>query len=420
MSTKTKPAAEAESDVVDADAELVEDETDLSEAIEATPQEVEALIAAESQAVAIRDERDHAYQPVHALPSPGEWEATMTMARTIASTPFVPPGYRGQPEAVVAGILYGREIGLGPMQALQKIHMIDGRPSMSADLMLGQMRRGGLVILESVSTNERAWIRAKRTDTGEVGEVEWTIEEARLIRTKERNREITLAEKGTWLAYPADMLWARCVGRLARHLGSDLLGGMVYSSEEIADWGEGDYGGSGYSTGTVAEKKMPTTSDGVVMREGAPLGWKAITETTTQIDASMDWKTWVSQALTSLVGKAGFADLDEQEKIDCGIKVANGIGHLLDTLAGRDFPPPNRDEIQAAFAWADAIDVKLEGPPDPLSPEEATGSAVSDPPKEEASSLGEGADGAEDASDAPLGPMPKNTTDDIPFGEEGK
>ena len=165
-----------------------------AEAVEELPEETRASVE-----VAVR-ERERSLAPVTTLPNPMEWEATMAVARQIAGTPFVPTAYRGQPEAVVAAILFGREIGIGPMQALQKIHMVDGKPAMSADLMLAQMRRGGLIIVASESTRERAMIHGRRRDTGEEAIVEWTIEEARMIPARERGQNISLADKGTWQA----------------------------------------------------------------------------------------------------------------------------------------------------------------------------------------------------------------------------
>ena len=390
--------------VVDGEAvELGEDDLPL----EVTPEEADALIAAEATQEIVVRERDHALPAVHALPGPGEWEATMTMARTIANTPFVPATYRGQPEAVVAAILYGREIGIGPMQALRQIHMIDGRPALSAELMMAQMRRGGLVVVASESTGDRAWIHARRQDTGEQAEVEWTYAEAEQISQKGKR----LVEKDNWRNYRADMLWARCVGRLGRRLGSDLLGGMVYASEEVADWDEGGYGGAGYSTPSASSGR-PVTSDGVELRADAPLGWSAISTAMKEIDAGMDWQVWTSQAMVARVGKPKLADLDDVEQKDLGIRVANGVARLVVALGGRDFPPPSRGEIQAAFAHADAIDVRLDGPTTPLDPDEAAEQAAADavqpPAAHAASDAGAGTPEPETPSDAALGtPMPK-------------
>src|SRR5262245_66596690 len=61
--------------------------------------------------------------------------AVAKLATYIAGTDFVPRAYRGQDAAVAAAILAGRELGIGPMTALQHLHVIDGRPAMSAQLM---------------------------------------------------------------------------------------------------------------------------------------------------------------------------------------------------------------------------------------------------------------------------------------------
>lgn len=380
------------------------------EIVEATVDEAEALVEAEGTQELVLHERAQAPAPTTVLPSPGEWEATMTMARTIAGTPFVPVAYRGQPEAVVAAILYGREIGLGPMQALQKIHMIDGKPSLSADLMLAQMRRGGLVILSSESTGEHAVIHARRNDTGEEATVEWTLAEARTIPAKERGQNIMLADKGTWRAYPADMLWARCVGRLARRLGSDLLGGVaLYSSEEMQDWDEGGYGGSGYDTPAQQPQRGPETSGGVELRADAPRGWPAIMDALNGIDGGIDWQTWVLQAASAVVdvNLTTLREVPEDRYRDCIILIGNGVANLVEALSGRDFPPPNRDEIRSAFSRENAVGVKLDGPAQPLDPQEAS--------QEAAESHGD-----DDATDEPNdGPEALSAPQDAEDGHDG-
>lgn len=208
----------------------------------AEPEEVEAEAETvadeeiESTALALREEP--VVQAPALLPSEAEFDAMLAIAGRIASTQMVPTAYRGKPDDVLAAILTGRELGLGPMHSLRAIYVVDGKPSLSADLLLARMREGGLVIEDSESTAERAWIRARRRDTGERAEVEWTIEEARSATYRVKGGGTKpLASKDNWVNYPADMLWARAVGRLARRLGSDLIGAaMPYSSEEVQDW----------------------------------------------------------------------------------------------------------------------------------------------------------------------------------------
>lgn len=119
------------------------------------------------------------------------------------------------------------------------------------------------------------------------------------------------------------------------------------------------------------ESARPTTSDGIVIRPDAPLGWAAVSARMKQIDAAMPWAEWVQEALLLLTGESKLSDLSDEERRDTGIRVANGVAHLVEAVEGRDFPPPSRAEVQDAFAQPDAVGVVLSGPEKPLDPDEA-------------------------------------------------
>jgi hypothetical protein len=48
------------------------------------------------------------------------------------------------PEAALIVIMTGRELGLTAMQSLRSLHVIEGKPVMSADLMIALTRRSSL------------------------------------------------------------------------------------------------------------------------------------------------------------------------------------------------------------------------------------------------------------------------------------
>lgn len=320
------------------------EEAEVAEVVE-PEEEVSAELA-----LAIRDERATAVQAQTTLPSPREWEATMAIARQIAATPFVPESYRNQPEAVVAAILTGRELGIGPMQSLRDIHMVDGRPAFAAQLMLAKMRQGGIVLLETESTEERAWIKARRPDTGEVGEFEFTIKEAETAGL--------LAKAGkSWTKYRKDMLWARAVSRMARRFGSDMLGGLVYSKEELDDLDEGGYGGGG--TGYEASAFDPAKQ----LLPTAPRGdeWAAVLNADQErIAADLDWPAILAEASLATIGpREQWGDAGRRE---FQFRWANTITHLLelcDEEGGEHWHPelglqnvPEADAlIVKAFEW---------------------------------------------------------------------
>jgi len=346
------------------------------EAEEVTPAEIEegaaALPPAVREEIAAVEQERHLPAPTGTvLPSPREWEATLAVATKIAATPFVPESYRGQPEAVVAAILTGRELGIGPMQALREIHMIDGRATFSATLMLAKLRAGGVEITESKLDDDRAWIQARRRDTGEVAEVEWRYEEATKIMRKGK----ALSEGANWKNYRQDMLWARCVGRLARRLGSDLLGGLVYSSEEVEEWDDSDaqYGGAGPAPGGGYFDPGRDLLGTAIRGQDAP---QRLRERMDAINPAIDWTSVIVSA-TEHVWNRSRAELSPEEVTEFWRRLSNTVAFIdsHSDQGGGDFPPVPDEEIAKGFAYGFGYDPELplpEAPPDePEGAEEA-------------------------------------------------
>ena len=162
-------------------------------------------------------------------PSAGELEQTWLLADRFSRTEFVPTALRGKPEAVMACMLAGRELGIGPMQALQKIHIIQGRPTLSAELMASLVRRAGHRLRTIESTASTATVEGARHDDPDAPEkITFTIEDA---------KRAGLVGKDVWKAYPTAMLWARAVSALCRRLFPDVLAGMSYTREEVEGGG---------------------------------------------------------------------------------------------------------------------------------------------------------------------------------------
>lgn len=67
---------------------------------------------------------------------PRNFQEAIHLAKIMASSDMVPKDYRGKPENVLVAVQMGREVGLSPMQAIQNIAVINGRPSVWGDAML--------------------------------------------------------------------------------------------------------------------------------------------------------------------------------------------------------------------------------------------------------------------------------------------
>jgi hypothetical protein len=126
---------------------------------------------------------------------------------------------------VLAVILTGRELGIGPMASLRNISIINQRASLSAELLASLIKQAhGYDALQLVSSDDtQATFRYKSRGMTEYAEYSYTMEKA---------RKAQLTAKDVWQKYPADMLRARCVSNIARIAFQDVSLGL-YTTEEL-------------------------------------------------------------------------------------------------------------------------------------------------------------------------------------------
>lgn len=172
------------------------------------------------------------------------------LADHISGTEFVPKALRGSAPAVAAAILYGREVGLPPMTSLTQTHVIEGRPSMSAEAMRALVLAQGHAIEFLEATGAICRMRARRAGSDTWTELAWTIDMARAAG---------LLGKSNWKGYPRAMLVARCTADLCRMVFPDVIHGFR-SIEEMDDLGEPDFDAPEPVAGPttkVARKRTP-------------------------------------------------------------------------------------------------------------------------------------------------------------------
>lgn len=193
--------------------------------------------------------------------APAAWK----LAEKIAGTEFVPVALRGKPDAVLACILAGHEAGISPMQALSKIHIIEGRPAMAAELMRALvLQHGHELNYDEVSTTS-VTASGRRRGSERWTKVTWTMDDA---------KRGGLDGKQNWRRWPRAMLIARATAELCRMLFADVLAGISYTVEELSD---GDVSGDLVDfgppevVGTVeAKPKRKTTQRAAITRQSSP------------------------------------------------------------------------------------------------------------------------------------------------------
>lgn len=156
----------------------------------------------------------------------------MAWAEMMAKATVIPKDLQGKPSNIAAIIAKGAELGIGAMQALTSLRLIQGTPTMSADLIVALVKSRRdvceyFVIKET--TPERAVVEVKRVCAPQAETFEFTIDEA---------KKAGLAGKDIWQKFPKDMLVARCSSRAARKVFQDLVMNL-YTPEELEDTRDG-------------------------------------------------------------------------------------------------------------------------------------------------------------------------------------
>lgn len=130
----------------------------------------------------------------------------------------------------LAKIIAGREMGFGAASALLGVHIIEGKPSISAGLMASAVKRSGkynyrLHWLVGTRGNEFSGCRLTFYEGGqEVGRSEFTLADA---------AQAGLANKDVWKKYPRNMCFARALSNGVRWYCPDVFQGAVYVPEEL-------------------------------------------------------------------------------------------------------------------------------------------------------------------------------------------
>lgn len=158
-----------------------------------------------------------------------DFDEAKRRAVVLANSGLVPDNLRKNPDGVMLVGLYGQDLGVPFVAALNEIHVIKGKVSASAQLRLALIRRAGHEARFKSSSATKAVIIGRRSedrdDPNGWVEVEWTIEQAEKAK---------LTTKDVWQQYPAEMLRARAASALCRMHFSDVLLGMdPYTPEEL-------------------------------------------------------------------------------------------------------------------------------------------------------------------------------------------
>ncbi|NBV20368.1 recombinase RecT, partial [Janthinobacterium sp.] len=161
---------------------------------------------------------------------PQNFDQLTIFAEMAASSSMVPAAMRGKPADIMLAVQMGSEIGLAPMQAIQNIAVINGRPSLWGDAMMGLCKQhpawGGVQeAIEGEGDDMRAVCTVGRKgDHPAVG----------VFSVADAKKAGLWGKQGPWQQYPKRMLQMRARGFALRDAFPDALRGLI-SAEEAQD-----------------------------------------------------------------------------------------------------------------------------------------------------------------------------------------
>lgn len=183
-----------------------------------------------------------------------ELDAAYRIGQALAMTEFIPKSLKTKPnnqlkepneiaENVAAAILAGKSLGLDPMNAIQNIFVVHGRPAMYARTMVALVLAAGHEVERVAATEQRVEYRARRKGTANWQTFAWDIARA---------TKAGYLTNAKYKSDPIAMLTAKAQAEACRIIAPDVLTGIASTSVEevqLEDLGE--------SAGTAAVSAAP-------------------------------------------------------------------------------------------------------------------------------------------------------------------
>lgn len=152
----------------------------------------------------------------------------MQFAEAVAKADgMIPRAYLGNPGKILACVLAGQELGVGPMASLRAFHIVEGKPCAAADFWVARLRAAGYRLDWLKRDNECVSLRLTAPDGSSITE---TWDKPKAVAAGLWNG------KDNWRKYPQAMLSARCITSAGRALAGEVMFGCyeLDEADEIA------------------------------------------------------------------------------------------------------------------------------------------------------------------------------------------
>jgi len=157
--------------------------------------------------------------------SPRNFDEAWRMADILANSDMVPKDFKGKPENCLIAIQWGNEVNLKPMQALQNIAVINGRPALWGDAVIALVRSSPLCesIIETEDATSSTCTVKRRGEPPQ----------SRTFTDDDAKAAGLLGKSGPWSQYKRRMRQMRARAFALRDVFPDVLRGLPVAEELI-------------------------------------------------------------------------------------------------------------------------------------------------------------------------------------------
>ncbi|HEY2066350.1 MAG TPA: hypothetical protein VGG84_10365 [Gemmatimonadaceae bacterium] len=184
-------------------------------------------------------------------------QTAFELAQGMCRTDLVPRRFKGKAQDGAAAILYGAELGLNPIQSLQRVIPIHGMPSLEARTMVALLKSRGYKVKTLAQSAESVTVVGIDLD-GDEYESTWDITRARkaqyvptpagadslcrpevdsdwltVTKTYDGKSKTSVLGNMKYITDPQAMLKAKAQAEVCRDMAPDVLLGISYTTEEL-------------------------------------------------------------------------------------------------------------------------------------------------------------------------------------------
>lgn len=160
---------------------------------------------------------------------PSSLDEAMKMAGMLAKSQMVPKNYQNKPQDTLVAMMMGSELGLNPIQSLQNIAVVNGRPSIYGDALLALVQNH-----PKFGGHEESFDDGSMTATCTVWRKGDQKHHTVSFSQADAQKAGLWGKSGPWTQYPKRMLMWRARGYALRDKFADALGGLI-TVEEAQD-----------------------------------------------------------------------------------------------------------------------------------------------------------------------------------------